>query len=144
MDLQQNVYRARHLVADCIGDAIDARMTDKPFTMDFDELNMHNNNRVPEYRIYVALGALERIGVIEFDEENLLIRINYNFIYGYRDNVKRRWYDEYEGKPIKEKLDELKSVQDINDFNTLDEFTCRQYLYIIGRLDQQLFSAGYL
>lgn len=144
MDLQENVYRARHIVADCITDAINIRMTDKPFTIDFDELKMHINDRVPEYRIYVALGALERIGVIEFDEENLLIRVNYNFIYGYRDSVKRRWYDEYEGKPIKEKLDKIKSVQDKNDFNEMDYFTCQQYMYIIGRLDQQLFSAGYL
>jgi hypothetical protein len=83
-------------VADCITDAINIRMTDKPFTIDFDELKMHANDKVPEYRIYAALGALERIGVIEFDEENLLIRVNYNFIYGYRDSVKRRWYDEYE------------------------------------------------
>lgn len=144
MDLQENVYRARHIVADCITDAIDARMTDKPFTIDFDELKMRNKDRVPEYRIYVALGALERIGVIEFDEENLLIKVNYKFIYGYRDNVKRRWYDEYEGKPIKEKIDELKSVQDRKSFSLMNDFICQQYMYIIGRLDQQLFSAGYL
>ena len=144
MDLQENVYRARHIVADCITVVINIRMADKPFTIDFDELKMHINDRVPEYRIYVALGALERIGVIEFDEENLLIRVNYNFIYGYRDSVKRRWYDEYEGKPIMEKLDDIKSVQDKNDFNVMDDFTCQQYMYIIGRLDQQLFSAGYL
>jgi hypothetical protein len=90
-------------------------------------------------RTHRAIEFLISRGVVTTTPLGYNIIITTKFTYGYKYDFKRLWYDEFENIPLGEKLIKFKVLKDKFDQGEVPKI---DYCYVLGRIDQNIFSAG--
>lgn len=125
----------KHIIADIMAETIKKDGPIQGITM----AHIRAKCGMPEYKLNRAIDDLIEVCGVTF--RNDAIMLSNEFIYGYQYRYKRLYYDEFNGKPLSEKLQLLK---DLKDRYMKTDVAVEDYFYVLGRIDQNSFVAGYI
>lgn len=127
----------KHLIANIIAEKLEE-------TPAIDGVNINRlieDSGLPAYKVDRVIDELVGMGILERNNARVAVMFTNKFIYGYKYGYKRLYYDEFDGKCLRDKMQHLKGLKD--RFNRF-EINEMDYYYVFGRVDQNCFSAGYL
>jgi hypothetical protein len=130
-----------HLIADIIMEVLEEDPKINGVTYEGIFKKAAEKFEMASFRAQRAIEFLVSRGVVATTPFGNGVVITSKFTYGYKYGYKRLWYDEFEGVPLGEKLMKLKALKD--NFNKGD-VPDMDYYYVLGRIDQTSFSAGYI
>jgi len=122
----------KHLIADIIAKRLEE-------TPKIDGVNINRlieYSGLPAYKVIRVIEELIDMNILEYNQAKVAVMLTPRFVYGYRFESKRAWYDNLDGESISVKIKMIGEIE--------NKISKQAWDYIIGRMDEACFSSGYI